>query len=53
MDDFMRTVATMAAWNAQSRLIGLSNDDRVRDMIDSGYSGTRTHIDTIRNDIEV
>ena len=52
-DDFMRTVSTLTAWNAQGRAGPQSDDNRVKGMIDEGYSATRSHIDQIRNEIEV
>ena len=52
-DDFIRMVKTLSAWNVQGRADTISNDDRVRNMIDGGYKSTKTHIDQIRNEIEV
>ena len=52
-NDIHKILITLAAWNVQGRPIGVSNDDRVRSMIDSAFNDTFTHIDTTRNDIEV
>ena len=57
----MQGMQNLAAWHVQGRASddipggakGISDDEKVKAMIDSGYSGTRAHIDRIRNEIEV
>ena len=61
LDDFMQTVQTLAAWNTQGRtdndLPGggrpITDADRVRVMIDSGFNSSRAQMDKIRNEVEV
>lgn len=51
--DFMNAVITLTAWHTQGRQPGLSSSDKVKAMIEEGYSGSRANIDRIRNEIEV
>ena len=64
LDDFMRSMTNLAAWHKDGRPAGapasnnksnwanLSNEERVRVMIDSGFSSARANLDKLRNDVE-
>lgn len=61
LDDFMRTVSSLAAWHqggrpaslSQSEQQNMSNEERVRVMIDQGFSSTKAQLDKIRNEVEI
>lgn len=61
LDDFMRAMGSLAAWHKDGRPAGsaaskswanMSNEERVRVMIDSGFSSAKANLDKLRNDVE-
>ena len=62
LDDFMRTMTSLAAWHKIGRPVGApdaqeqehaQNKERVRVMIDTGFGTAKAHQDQVLNDVEM
>ena len=56
LDDFMQAMTSLAAWHKEGRPADsnatMSNEERVRVMINSSFSAAKANLDRMRNDLE-